>query len=518
MSLTGCPPPALATPVQLAAERVELLAVLSQILEGENAYCANPRLLLVVRFVPELQANPAIERLRALGKATTRDRLIKGIVHAAYGLAVPDTIAALAADLDALSVQWDDLLGGLSGPLTAAYLDMRKRAAPLATGLDPAADIAAMTGEFEDLQLGVLPSLFLPPPQTGRHSVLVDGRGQATVALLYFGFPLDDDPSQFGITNYWLLGGAWHYAVMRFIARYWPTMAAELRALPDVETALTTALAEHHDAVTWPQVVAEHLSIAFKCVLCEQCHIPALVHRSFARTQGMAFFGWFNNWMADIARKPSTFTAEFRRLPQVLAERWPELVACAKATRSGPVSINFALASRRHPRIIVLPDRWDQALCERIARRWALVTPDFVRESAWPGVTEPPSVSLIAFGQIGHDAMIDSLLTRHNLALDKSREGGEVLISLFPSNRAREPWHMAIAVHDPEVAGNFTAENAMGLFHRTARFVGHRFVEGDGIQCDAEAAEVERIGQPVGRVAPRGRDAQQMQVVPRDRA
>ena len=103
MSLTGCPPAGAASPSQLAAERTELLALLWQMLDGASAYCANPRVLMVSRLVPELEAAPAFGQLRELRQTASRDQLIKGIVCAAHRLPVPAEIAGLAAALDALS-------------------------------------------------------------------------------------------------------------------------------------------------------------------------------------------------------------------------------------------------------------------------------------------------------------------------------------------------------------------------------------------------------------------------------
>ncbi len=479
MSLTGCPPAAAASPPQLAAERTELLALLWQVLDGDSAYCANPRLLMITRLVPELRNAPATAALLALRETTSRDRLIKGLVCEAHGLSVASDIAALAAALDALSDAWDGLLEALAPPLTTAYRQMRERADPLADKLDAAADLAAVTGEHEALDVIVLPSLFLPPPQNGRHSALIEPPGERPVAYLHYGFPLDDDPAQFGITSYWLLGGAWHYPVNRFIRRHWPAIAEDLRGMPGLEASLTAALADHRAEIAWPQVIAEHVDVALKCILCAHVRMPEVVHRSFARTQGLAMFGWFREWMAELARDPHTFVAGFRDLAQVMAARSDELVATAKATRSGPAAINFALASRENRPVIVLPDHWDDGLRERIGRRWSLVTGSLLREREWRAAEARPSA--IVFGQIGHDGLVDELLTRRALTLDKSAEGGEVLVSLFTGESVRTPWQIAIAVHEPEVAGNFAAENLMGLFHGTARFAGYRFVEGNGM-------------------------------------
>jgi len=481
VSLTGCPPAGEATPSQLAAERVELLALLWQVLDGDSAYCANPRLLMATHLVPELHETRAVARLRELRQAAGRDELIKGLVCATHGEPVPTDVALLATALDALSDGWDGLLEALAPPLAAAHRTMRDRADPLAAGLDPAADLAAITGEPDEMDVVVVPSLFLPPPQNGRHSVLVEPPGKRPVAYLFYGFPLDDDPAQFGINAYWLLGGAWHYAVSRFIRRHWRPIAAELRAMPELEAALTGALAEHRVETAWPQIVAEHLNVALKCVLCAQAGLPEAIHRSFARTQGLALFGWFRDWLLELARDPPSFVAGFAELPRTLDARRDALVAAAKATRSGPAAINFALASRHHRPVIVLPDHWDDALRERIGRRWSLVTGALVREREWRCADQRPGASAIVFGQVGRGGLVDELLTSRDLTLDPSDEGGEVLVSLFPGRTVRKPWQLAIAVHDPEVAGNFAAEQVMGLFHGTARFAGYRFVEGDGL-------------------------------------
>jgi hypothetical protein len=131
--------------------------------------------------------------------------------------------------------------------------------------------------------------------------------------------------------------------------------------------------------------------------------------------------------------------------------------------------------------VIVLPDHWDDGLRERIGRRWSLVTGSLLREQEWRSADQRAASSAIVFGQIGRDGLVDEMLTKRELTLDPSDEGGEVLVSLFPGENVRQPWRIAIAVHDPEVAGNFAAEHVMSLFHGTARFAGYRFVDGDGM-------------------------------------
>ncbi|MCJ2188481.1 hypothetical protein [Novosphingobium beihaiensis] len=483
MSLTGCPPLPQATARERVAERVELMALLWQVLDGDTAYCANPRLLMVTKIVPELLEDSATTQLAALRETQGRDSIIKGLTADVHGSGADPAVHELAEALDSLSDRWDGLLQALAIPLHKAYRDMCQRAGQLVEGFDPAGDLQSLTGERDALTVAILPSLFLPPPQNGRHSSLVVSPDGAATGYLFYGFPLDNDPARFGINSSWLLGGAWHYAVTRFIERRWPALGKALQADPGLEAALTAALAAHRAQVAWPQCIAEHLTIALKCALCRQAGLADLIHRIFAKAQGAAFFDWFAEWTTELARDPESFVREFERLPEILAARQGELIETADATRSGPASINFALSSRQD-RVLVVPDHWSEELSERIRRRWSLVSRAFERESTWRERSGPQDVCVIAFGQAGRDRLIDSLLDARGLTLDRSDDGGDVLVSLSPPDRALKPWQLAVAVHDPEVAGNFAAEHVMGLFHRTARFSDYQLVEGDGMTVE----------------------------------
>lgn len=464
-----------------AQARVEIFAALWQLGESGNPYCANPRLLTVLRLVPLLHEHQAGKLLQPLRESYGRDRLIKGLVAASHGLDVAPEVAALAAAIDDLSGQLTDALGALAQPLAAAHAEMTARAHSLAENLTPAEDLAAMTGDPDSLRVAVLPSLFLPPPQTGRHGALVTPPGETPVAHLHFGYPLDQAPESFGITRYWVVGGGWHYAVDRFIRRHWAPIAAELRAMPDLERALTEALAPHRETVTWPMVLAEHVNIALKCQLSRRAALPELVHRGFARARGLAFFPWFDDWITSLADRPAEFVKHFRRLPQVVATERDALLAAATRMHSGPPSINLALANGQGKAVVVVPDRWDGALVDAISERWALVTPTLMRESHWQETTARDDLPVIAFGEAGRDALVDGLLADRGQTLDRSTEGDDLLVALVPPERAGRPWRMAVAVCDPLVAGGFAAEQALDLFHSIARFSGGRFIKGDGL-------------------------------------
>jgi hypothetical protein len=478
MSLTGCPQPSKAAPAELCAERVELLALLWQVLDGDAAYCANPRLLMITKLLPELQQDQATQKLAVLRKTYDRDRLIKLLTGDAHGVNTDPTIRALAADLDTLSNRWDALLQGLAAPLTQAYHTMRDRAAQLTVGLDPVRDMERLTGEHDSLTLRFCPSLFLPPPQTGRHSSLVSSHDGGAAAYLFFGFPLDSDPAQYGINAPWLLGGAWHYPVTRFIERHWPAIAPALASDKQLETALSAALQGHRDKVVWPGFIVEHLVLVLKCALCRASGLPDRVHRDFARTQGAAFFDWFVSWISDIAKNSADFVTAFELLPETLAAKQRDLIEAADMMQSGASSINFAMASRQ-PRVIVVPDHWDVALREKIRRRWSLVARTIIAESEWNQRAGRAVECMIAFGEVGRDQMVDDLLDAIDDEPVAIGAEHDLIVALLPQRRANSPWQLAIGVRDAELAGSFSAEHTMKSFQRIARFSRSDFASTD---------------------------------------
>lgn len=469
MSLTGCPHRSDATLAELCAERVELMALLWQMLDGDAAYCANPRLLMVTKLLPELLDDPAARLLAILRETYDRDRVVKLLTSDAHGTGNDPAGQTFASALDALSNRWDSLLQGLAAPLTQAYCTMRDRAERLTEGLDPVGDMHRLTGERDPLTMVFSPSLFLPPPQNGRHSSLVTSGDGNSTAYLFYGFPLDSDPARFGINPHWLRGGAWHYPVTRFVERHWQSISATLTNDKMLGTALTAAMEDHRDKVMWPGCIAEHLVLALKCALCRESGLPDLVHRDFARTQGAAFFDWFVTWMMCIVQDPPRFVAEFERLPKTLAARQQELIDAAAAMQSGASSINFAMASRQ-PRVIVVPDHWDDALREKIRRRWSLVARTIIAESDWRQRVGGEAECVIAFGEVGSDKLIDDLLQTIEDDPETIGSGHDLVVALMPHHRAKNPWQLAIGVRDSELAGSLAAEHVMRSFQRTVRF------------------------------------------------
>ena len=275
------------------------------------------------------------------------------------------------------------------------------------------------------------------------------------------------------------MGGGWHYAVDRFIHRHWPDMAEKLRAMPEVEQVIVSMLAPHRDTVTWPTVLAEHASIALKCALSRQESESESVHRRFAQARGLVLFPWFDEWIRNLTSQSANFVNAFEALPEKIEQEYTSLVEIADISHSGPPTINMALASGQGHATIVIPDNWEQTAFDAIAKRWEIVTPHVMRETQWREHSEVHNSPVIAFGQASHDELIKSAMMEHQLQLNPSAEGGDLLLALLPVKTAKQPWRLLIAVEDKSVATRFPAEQALDLFHRVARFSSLRFVEGD---------------------------------------
>ena len=192
MTITACPIEG-ATIEQQVAERIEILAALIQLNSDDSVYSANPRLINVLHITPLLREHRAGQILRTIMPSLSRDGLIKQIVSISYGNAVSEDIEDLTAAIDDISALWDQELGGIAPILAEAYQTMVRRVALLYDGIDPVNDLTRMTGEEDKLRIVINPSLFLPPPQTGRHGASIVSRQHGDVSHLFFGYPLDEN-------------------------------------------------------------------------------------------------------------------------------------------------------------------------------------------------------------------------------------------------------------------------------------------------------------------------------------
>src|SRR5262245_51534934 len=82
---------------ELATEDVDWLAGLWELTEEHESRTANPSLLILLRCASRLLTHPAVDAVRRARRQQSRDRLIKAVVHDAYGqpTSPPDLRAAL---------------------------------------------------------------------------------------------------------------------------------------------------------------------------------------------------------------------------------------------------------------------------------------------------------------------------------------------------------------------------------------------------------------------------------------
>jgi hypothetical protein len=170
---------------ELACENVEWLAALWELTEVRESRTANPKLLTVLRCTSRLPFHPAVDAVVRARRLHSRDKLIKLVVRDTYGESTspPDLRAALTR----LRAERDDLLGRVPSRLID---DARRRAVRrvevMAGRLDPAADMAALTGEYVPLRVALAPSVFLGTacscagPTTGWRTSTSGSRSKAT--------------------------------------------------------------------------------------------------------------------------------------------------------------------------------------------------------------------------------------------------------------------------------------------------------------------------------------------------
>ena len=348
------------TPERSAVALVEWLAALWQLTDDGSTRCANAHLLPLLRVAPALPAHPALEAVARARAVHGRDRLVKAVVGAAYGRRGDG--AALHDALHPLLADGERLLGAGSQSVLAQSVDLAgRRLQEIAGRLDPAADLAELVGERVALRIVTAPSVFLPPPQAGRHGVLVRGP-EESIAHLHFGFPLRQDPRQFSITRPWLAGGGWHYAIQLYLERHWPSIAGRLVGRPDLARELADALrSPDGDGTDWTEVLQVHLNVALKCLLSRRLNMPDGIHRAFARARGLVLFPWFEEWLLGTGATGERLAAEIAALPDALADgraRWQELAAAGSGP---PPAMNLALISRSaRSACLVVPDDWPE--------------------------------------------------------------------------------------------------------------------------------------------------------------
>lgn len=441
-------------PAQRAADSIEWLAALWELTEGRDSRCANPGLLTLLRFTPGLSAHPATVAVASERPRNSRDPLIKAIVRDTYG--EPTSAAELRRALEDLAARSHDIVGaGTCQVVAEARAEAERRVEAIAGRLDPAADLAAVTGEQVQLQIVVAPSVFLPPPQSGRHGVLLR-RGDRWVAHLHFGFPLAGDVEAFDISRPWLLGGAWHYAIDIYLQRHWPSIAERLADRRDLGEAVSAASQSAIESSrggegSWIDALRAHVGIAFKCLLSKQQGLPDGIHRAFARAAGLSLFPWFEAWLIDAASQGRPLDTVLQTLPDALTQdrsAWEGLGRAAGL----PPTVNLALISPGARRAsLVVPDDWSDDATTAAVAGWKLLPLPVVRLSEWLRASSG-GTPVIAFGDPAENPLVGRVLAQRGLALEALEATRPAIIALSAPGFEGAPWCIAVAVERPETA------------------------------------------------------------------
>jgi hypothetical protein len=439
---------------ELACENVEWLAALWELTDARESRTANPKLLTLLRCVSRLLAHPAVEAVLRARPQHSRDRLIKAVVRDAYG--EPTSPPDLRAALTRLRAERDDLLGhGPSRLIDDARRSAVRRVEVMAGRLDPAADMADLTGEYVPLRVALAPSVFLPPPQSGRHGVLLR-HADGWVAHLHFGFPLEGDIEAYGINRPWILGGAWHYAIDLFLMNRWPIVAERLAGRLELAEAISSAVEPVRLGRPWIDSLRDHLSVAFKCLLARRQGVPDGIHRALARAFGLSLFPWFEEWLTERVSAGEPLDAVIRDLPDALAADQPRWSALG-GTES-PRTVNLALVSPAARRAtFVVPDDWADEAARSAVAGWRPLRAPLLRYSEWRRARAADAPA-IAFGEPERNPLVHEVLAQRRLSLDALAVAHPAIVALSATRLEETPWCIAVAVDRPETAAKLAID------------------------------------------------------------
>jgi hypothetical protein len=465
---------------ELAGENVEWLAALWELTESRTSRTANPKLLALLRCAPRLLAHPALEAALRVRRLHTRDQLIKAVVRDSHG--EPTSPVDLRASLTRLRAEREELLGrGPCRVIDDARRTAARRVRAMAGRLDPAADMAALTGEHIPLRVALAPSVFLPPPQSGRHGVLVP-RADHWVAFLHFGFPLEGDVEAYGINRSWVLGGAWHYAIDVFLMNHWPIVAERLAGRRELAEAIATVVEPVRLGRIWIDSVRDHLSVAFKCLLARRQGVPDGIHRALARASGLSLFPWFEEWLADRVSAGEPLDAALRDLPDAFAADQPRWSALAG--NEVPPTVNFALISPAARRAtFVVPDDWPDETARLAVSGWRLLRAPLLRYSEWLR-TPADGRPAIAFGEPERNPLVGAVLAQRHLSLGALAVAHPAIIALSASPLDETPWCIAVAVDRPETAAMLAIEFVLNQTSSYILFDGPALIGTGSVELD----------------------------------
>jgi hypothetical protein len=446
-----------------AIDVVEWFAALWELTDPAHSRSANAHLVDLLREVPAVLEHPANVAVARVRESSGRDTLIKSIVRRIYDQTAPtDLDAALERFVAAI----EQCLGrDRYGAIAQARREAQRAAAAMAGPLDPAADVARVTGEHVRLRAVLAPSVFLPPPGSGRHGVLVSRPNGEFVAHLHFGFPLRGDPRLVALNRTWLLGGAWHYAIQLALDRHWPAVAARLDDRSDLRESLRAIVEAARadlpfsigpDGRPWTLALAAHLNVAIKCVMAQRLGLPDYVHRDAAVGQGCVLSPWFEGWLLDGLDRHATLGGLLPTLPEALAAGradW-ERMAAAAATRATTCLAGVLGSPDARRAIIVLPDEWSPKAAEAAARPWSALSLPMARDSEWRQTHTDRMRPVIAIGDPARHPLVGRVLDQHGLNLSQVDAAIPTIVALSLPGLPDAPWCIAVAVTHSETAAN----------------------------------------------------------------
>jgi hypothetical protein len=450
---------------RIAVDGVEWLAALWELTAPGPSRSANPHLVEVLRLEPRLLTHPACRLVSALRQSTTRDRLVKQIVTGAYTTAPADDELAAAVHAFAREVAecWGTRMADFIANARAAAVD---RAARLAGPLDAVEPLAELTGERLPFRAVLAPSVFLPVPQTGRHGALLHLPAES-VAHLHFGFPVHGGESPFSFTREWFLGGAWHYAIQTYLARYWPPVARRLSARRDVMRALLEVLRSVPSRrgpmgdTEVLEVMAVHVNFVMKGALYRGCGLRDDLVRALANAEGFILFSWVEAWLLD-GLGGATLPAHLLTLPDALAAaqaQWQDLRFADVA--APPTGVHIALTSvSARSATFVVPDEWSDAASTAAMAGWDLLSLPRLRYSEWCRVRERDANPVIAFGEPERNDLVRGVLEQRGLSLARVHAHDPAIIALSKPGFEGHDWCLAVAVTRPETAALLHIEMA----------------------------------------------------------
>lgn len=215
------------------------------------------------------------------------------------------------------------------------------------------------------------PSLWLPPPQDGRHSLVRRVAGR-TIIFLFFGLQLDVSPEASNVSPAFLRDGLWVLGLRAYISECCPWLQARGThasvLLPPPGVNFFEVQRRFRD---WPELVLRHLSIVLQARLLSTIGGSLDDVRAMALAQGYWLYDWFDGF---IAARPLDMPLSnwLQHLPcaleadgKMLVQQW-----APQPLSSMAISVLFVEALQRGNVRITLPDGLPDQVIRDFRRRW----------------------------------------------------------------------------------------------------------------------------------------------------